>query len=113
MAQKSFRIKPGTSIYEWFENQNHYSESLRILINAAIQVYGKGDLVDAISQQMSNHFASQLSQLKDTSNQVNTSQSIQGQDENQNKQESENKLEEKQKKVVDDNKPDPLDFLSS
>lgn len=113
MAQKSFRIKPGTSIYEWFENQNHYSESLRILINAAIQVYGKGDLVDAISQQMSNHFASQLSQLKDTSNQVNTSQSIQGQDENQNKQKSENKLEEKQEKVVDDNKPDPLDFLSS
>lgn len=113
MAQKSFRIKPGTSIYEWFENQNHYSESLRILINAAIQVYGKGDLVDAISQQMSNHFASQLSQLKDTSNQVNTSQSIQGQDENQNKQKSENKLEEKQEKVVNDNKPDPLDFLSS
>lgn len=113
MAQKSFRIKPGTSIYEWFENQNHYSESLRILINAAIQVYGKGDLVDAISQQMSNHFASQLSQLKDTSNQVNTSQSIQGQDENQNEQKSENKLEEKQEKEVNDNKPDPLDFLSS
>ena len=113
MAQKSFRIKPGTSIYEWFENQNHYSESLRILINAAIQVYGKGDLVDAISQQMSNHFASQLSQLKDNSNQVNTSQSIKGQDENQNKQKSENKLEEKQEKVVNDNKPDPLDFLSS
>lgn len=113
MAQKSFRIKPGTSIYEWFENQNHYSESLRILINAAIQVYGKGDLVDAISQQMSNHFASQLSQLKDTSKQVNTSQSIQGQDENQNEQKSENKLEEKQEKEVNDNKPDPLDFLSS
>lgn len=113
MAQKSFRIKPGTSIYEWFENQNHYSESLRILINAAIQVYGKGDLVDAISQQMSNHFASQLSQLKDTSNQVNTSQSIQGQDENQNEQKLENKLEEKKEKEVNDNKPDPLDFLSS
>lgn len=113
MAQKSFRIKPGTSIYEWFENQNHYSESLRILINAAIQVYGKGDLVDAISQQMSNHFASQLSQLKDTSNQANTRQSIQGRDENKNKQNLEDKLEEKQEKEVNDNKPDPLDFLSS
>ena len=49
----------------------------------------------------------------DTSNQANTRQSIQGRDENKNKQNSENKLEEKQEKVVNDNKPDPLDFLSS
>lgn len=109
MVQKSIRIKPGTDIYEWFENQNHYSESLKILINAAIQVYGKGDVVDAINRQMANHFASRLGQVQGGNEATHNHQEKEKKESNNSQ---DNSQKENKVKTESDDNTDPLGFLS-
>ena len=73
MARKnySFGFPVGSTAYEWLEAQDNKTLSLSLAIDFLVQVYGKGDFMQAVMGTMANNVADPADLLAEKVNQMN------------------------------------------